>query len=224
MFFCLRIDLDYVPWDTPDATEFGHGEPAALLRILDLARYTGFKFHFFVSNRVLRAFPANAEAALNDGHDLDWLCKHPEAAEARFHDARALFSMIGHVPVGMAVRGAWPANGEEFDGIEQLAFLSAAPGLVPKGLKLFPVETRAAREATRAGMSARAWTDVTKTQLREAASRNFGLTLIVRPQVLARFDPKLSHLKEILDFARALDLPVQTLRDSLRSESSSTKP
>ena len=31
MYFCLRIDLDYVPWDTPDATEFGHGEPAVFL-------------------------------------------------------------------------------------------------------------------------------------------------------------------------------------------------
>ena len=30
MFLTLRIDLDYVPWDTPDAAEFGHGEPATL--------------------------------------------------------------------------------------------------------------------------------------------------------------------------------------------------
>lgn len=215
MYFCLRVDLDYVPWDTPDASEFGHGEPAALLRILDLARHTGYKLHFFISNRVLRAFPTNAEAVLNDGHDVDWLCKHPEAAETRFREARDLFSTIGHVPLGMAIRGSWPLEHPTFQGIETLRFLSAAPGISPAKLKLFPVESRPAREATRSGMSARAWTDVTKTQLRDAASRNFGLTLVVRPQVLARFDPRLAHLRELLDFATALDLQVRTLRDLL---------
>ena len=33
MFLTLRIDLDYVPWDSPDAHEFGHGEPAAFLNM-----------------------------------------------------------------------------------------------------------------------------------------------------------------------------------------------
>ena len=58
--------MDYVPWDTPDATEFGHGEPAMVLRLLDMARQRGFKYHFFASNRTLRAFPSSAEAVLND--------------------------------------------------------------------------------------------------------------------------------------------------------------
>ncbi len=94
MYFCLRIDLDYVPWDTPDAKDFGHGEPAMLLRILEMARHTGLKFHFFASNRVLRAFPANADAVLNDGHDLDWFCKHPEApGNARFQGKRLTNSL-----------------------------------------------------------------------------------------------------------------------------------
>jgi hypothetical protein len=215
MPFTLRVDLDYVPWDSPDAAEFGHGEPAALLRILDLARHTGYKFQFFVSNRVFRAFPTNAEAVLNDGHDLDWLCKHPEAADKRYEEAHQLFATIGHSPLGLAIRGAWPPEATTFKGIEQLQFLSAAPGAIPGRLRLFPVDTRAMREATRAGMSARAWTDVTKVQLREAASRNLGLTVIIRPQVLARFDPQLVHLRELLDFASALDVAVVTLRDRL---------
>src|SRR5580704_15703809 len=127
MYFCLRIDLDYVPWDTPDAKEFGHGEPAMLLRILELARHTGLKFHFFASNRVLRAFPANADAVLNDGHDLDWFCKHPEAPGARFQDAKAEFTSLGHEPAGFALRAAWPVTVKTFAGIEQMKFVSGPP-------------------------------------------------------------------------------------------------
>lgn len=218
MFLCLRIDLDYVPWDTPDAAEFGHGEPAVLLRVLELARHTGYKFQFFASNRVLRAFPANAEAVLNDGHDLDWFCKHPEAANDRYSEARALFSMIGHVPLGFSVRGSWPSSETTFDGIQEMRFISAHPGPHPKHLEFFPVETRSARDAVRSGVTARGWTDATKAQLRDAASRNLGTTLVVRPQVMARFDTKLTHLREILALAGALDMPIQTLRDRVRMD------
>jgi hypothetical protein len=209
-FFCVRVDLDYVPWDTPDANEFGHGEPAALLRLLDLARSTGCRLQFFVSNRVLRAFNATADAVLNEGHDLDWFCKHPEADSTRFVEALELFSALGSKPLGLCVRGSWPAEGGgAFLG---LRFLSAGPGSVPEGLRLFPVETKPDRDAARSGMTARAWTDGIKTSMRDAASRNRGLTVAVRPQVLARFDPKLSHVRELLEFAQAIGLPVRTLR------------
>ncbi len=207
------MDLDYVPWDTPDATEFGHGEPAVLLRILDLGRQTGFKFHFFVSNRVLRAFPANAEAVLNDGHDLDWLCKQPAEEGARFDEALKLFASIGHTPVGFAMKGSWPEGQPPFPGTESLKFISSGPGSVPPGLVHFLVETRPAREAVRGGLSARTWTDASKTQLRDAASRNAGTILDVRPQVLAKFDPRLSHVREVLEMAVAVGAPVVTLRD-----------
>ncbi len=215
MYFCLRIDLDYVPWDTPDAKEFGHGEPAMLLRILELARHAGFKFHFFASNRVLRAFPANADAVLNDGHDLDWICKHPEAPGARFGDAKAEFATLGHEPVGFALRTVWPAGVASFEGIEQMKFVSGPPGPVPSGLRLFPVEGKSVREIARTGISSRTWVEATKSQVRDAASRNIGLTLPVRPQVLARLDPRLTHLRELLDLSTAVGMPVRTLRDVL---------
>lgn len=218
MYLCLRIDLDYVPWDTPDAGEFGHGEPAALIRILEMGRHTGLKFHFFASERALRAFPANAEAVLNDGHDLDWLCKHPDQGERRLEEARAHFSMLGHVPQGLALRTAWPADVPAFEGLDTLRFVSAPPGAVPGGLIHFPIETRPVREAIRGGMSVRTWTDATKAQLREAASRRVGVTVDIRPQVLSRYDSRLTHLKEILDLARAVDLPIRTLRDLLRPD------
>jgi hypothetical protein len=216
MFFCLRVDLDYVPWDSPDASEFGHGEPAMLLKLLELGRFTGYKFHFFASNRVFRALSAVAEAVLNDGHDLDWLCKHPEHADARFRDAVALAGEHGHHFKGMAVRGSWPA-GATFEGIETLEFLTAQPGPIPGKLRLFPVEIRSARDAYRSGISARAWTDSAKAALREYASRNLSTTIVVRPQVLAKFDPRLGHVREILDLAQAADMQVRTLRDVMHN-------
>lgn len=212
MFLTLRIDLDYVPWDSPDAAEFGHGEPAMFLRILDLARATGGRYQFFVSNRVLRAFPATAEAVLNEGHDLDWFSKHPEEQEGRFEEALELFDAIGHKPVGLCIRGAWPVSAP-FPA--HMCYLSASQGPVPADVKLFPVDTKSDRDAMRTGVTARSWTDGIKSQLRDAASRNRSLTVSVRPQVLSKFDPKLSHLKEILDMAKAVELPLKTCRQEL---------
>jgi len=211
-YLCARIDLDYVPWDSPDASEFGHGEPAAFLRLLALARTTGFKFHFFISNRVMRAFPAAGEAILNEGHDLDWLCKHPEDANERFREAVTLFERLNHVPLGLGVRGAWPP-GARFDGIDQLQFISASTGVPPTGLRLFPIDSKPLRDVFRAGMSVRAWTDSMKTHVRMTAARNQSTTLSVRPQVLAKYDPHLVHYREILDLGRAVGLPLRTLRE-----------
>lgn len=213
MYFCLRVDLDYVPWDTPDAADFGHGEPAVLLRLLDLARFTGYKFHFFASNRVLRAFPSAIDAVLNDGHDLDWLCKHPGIGDARAPEALELFASMGHSPQGFAVRGTYPAEQKDLPPMPGLQFLSAAPGPHPPEVRLFPVETKTAREAVRGGLNTRSWTDAIKHTLRDGASRNLGNTLAIRPQVLAKYDPRLSHVREIVDLANAVGLPVRTLRD-----------
>ncbi|HVT14501.1 MAG TPA: hypothetical protein VHE55_19730 [Fimbriimonadaceae bacterium] len=213
MFLCLRVDLDYVPWDTPDAAEFGHGEPAAFLRLLDLARGSGYRFHFFASERVLRAFPATAEAVLNEGHDLDWFCKHPESVE-RKQQALDLFAGIGHRPIGLAIKGNWPSDGQP-KVLEGFRFISSGSGSTPANICHFPVETRAAREAFRSGTSLRTWTDSLKAQLRDFASRNMSLTIVVRPQVLAKFDPKLALLKEVLELSHAVGLEIRTLRQAL---------
>lgn len=212
MFFCLRVDLDYVPWDTPDAQEFGHGEPATVLRMLEMARFTGYKYHFFASLRVLRAFPSMADAVLNDGHALDWLCKHAED-EDRFEEAVRLLESVGNTPRGFAYKGAWPSAETTFDGMDRLSFLCADPGPHPAGLRFFPVETRIARESFRSGMTGRSWTDAVKTQVRDAASRNRGAIVVVRPQVLAKFDPYLSLTREILDLSMAVGLEPMSLRD-----------
>ncbi len=213
MFFCLRIDVDYVPWDTPDAEEFGHGEPAMLLRIFEFAKERGLKFQFFVSNRVIRAFPTTADAILNEGHDLDWLCKHPDESASRYEEALVLLRAIGHSPRGVAVKQVWPESAatQHFEGIE---FLSSEGAFCPTAWRHFPIELKQARSAQQAGMSVRTWTDTAKRLVRDAASRNRNVTIAVRPQALARWDPRLTHLAEIVDLATAVMLPVMTLREA----------
>lgn len=65
MNFLARVDLDFVSYE-------GSDHPAVLLRLLQVCRDHGFKVHFFITSRTLRAFPAAAEAILNEGHHLDW--------------------------------------------------------------------------------------------------------------------------------------------------------
>lgn len=213
MYLCLRIDLDYVPWDTPDAKEFGHGEPAVVVRLFDLARTLGIRYHFFASNRVMRAFPTIAEAALDEGHALDWLCKHPEAYIERYEEAVLLFGQVGSKIEGLSIRGPWPEETVATPLPSGLKFLSAAPGPHPPGVRLFPVETRGDRETFRSGQSVRTWTDSVKTHIRGVASLDRGATVCIRPQVLARFDPRLTHVKELAEIARAVGLRVTTLRE-----------
>jgi hypothetical protein len=209
----LRIDLDYVPWDTPDAQEFGHGEPAVLVRLLDLARSLGIRYHFFSSNRVLRAFPAVPEAVLNEGHALDWFCKHPEDFAARYEEGTMLFHQLGLNIAGFSVRGPWPESAIGVEIPEGVRFLSAAPGPHPPAVKFYPVETRGDRDTFRSGQSVRGWTDSVKAHLRAVASLNKGATVCIRPQVIARFDPRLAHVRELVELGSAVGLRVQTLRE-----------
>ena len=203
-FLCLRVDLDYVPWDTPDARQFGHGEPAMLLRLLETARRTGTRLHFFASERALRAFPTEADAVLNDGHDLDVLAKHPDQP-ARWDEARRLLARAGHAARGGAIRGPWPDGLAAPEGID---FFSGPPDAAPPG-RLFPTVGRSLHEAVRHGGSLRSWLDeVLPTALRE------GGTLVVSPQVLARVDPRLAGLEEALRAVRAAGVPTRTLREA----------
>lgn len=213
MYLCLRVDLDYVPWDTPDAQEFGHGEPAMFLRMLEMAKRTGSKFQFFASSRVLRAFPSTADAVLNEGHDLDWYCKHPGDV-ARSSEALELFLTLGHTPIGIATKEIWPTDtawpGEPFQ------FLCSPGKRCPKPIKHIPVESKPLREATRGGISLRDWADSSRSLIWDAAARRLGLTLVVRPQVLAKHDPKATVLRELIDLGRAVGLDIVTCRDLVK--------
>ncbi len=215
MRFCLRIDLDYVPWDEPDAREFGHGEPAMILRLLTLARTTGAKMHFFASDRVLRAFPQAAEAALSEGHHVDWFCKHPDQMVKRLPIARAALGELGSPLRGFALRNAWP-EGEPVP--PEAAALQFATGPVsggPPGLPYFPVNYRPEREAIRSGQSVRVWCDAVRQVMRERASLQQDVVIALRPQVLAKADPQLRLVREIMELAKVIGLQQRTLIEML---------
>ncbi len=212
MYLCLRVDLDYVPWDAPEAEEFGHGEPAMTLRLLDLARSTGWKYHFFASERVLRALPCAAEAVLGDGHDLDWLCRTPEEFAQRYEVAKRLFTALGHQPAGLAVRTPWPSGAPQSLPPE-LVFLSAPACTPPTAVHLFPVQTPLDQGMNRQERSGHAWADGFRREVREAASLNRGATIVVRPQVLAKLDPDLQRLQKVVEMGLAVGLKLRTIRD-----------
>ena len=95
--------------------------------------------------------------------------------------------------------------------------MSAHPGVVPPNLVLFPVETRGMREGVRGGLTTRVWCDAIKAVLREAATRDRHVTVVLRPQVLAKHDPKLTYVREILELAIAIGMPMTTLRERLKA-------
>jgi len=88
MNFLARVDLDFVSYE-------GSDHPAVLLRLLQLCRDHGYKVHFFITLRTLRAFPSAAEAILNEGHHLDWL----RTEEGDDTSAVELFSKHGIRPM-----------------------------------------------------------------------------------------------------------------------------
>lgn len=209
MRFTLRVDLDYVPWDSPDATEFGHGEPAMILRLLDLAEQVGGRWHFFASNRVLRAFSDSIGGLSAQGHALDWYCKHPEQWSTRASDAVVLFQEIGIMPVGLATKSAWPSDLPDIEPRHTFQYLSAPPGPAP--FKVFPVTAPSDRDAYRSGHSAVLWSSELKSILRSAAARGQDAVFSVRPQVLAKFDPHLDEVRALALLAKGLDFHIDCL-------------
>ena len=176
-----------------------------LLRLLELARRTGVRLHFFASERTLRAFPTEADAVLNDGHDLDYLAKHPEDP-SRWKEAHRLFQIAGHEVRGWAVREPWDERWTIPPGID---LLSGPEGGDPP-LRRFPVTGRTLHEAVRAGIGFRSWIEDLWPELERV-----GGTVVFSPQVLARVDPKLTLLEEALRRAGSVGLPIRTLREAV---------
>jgi|GEM_PF-673576 hypothetical protein len=213
MALCWRVDLDYVPWDTPDAEAYGHGEPAALLRLLQWSRERGLPLQFFVSNRVLRAFPASIDAIVAEGHAVDWLCKHPASPEPRLSEAQRLFATAGLRAQGLAVKHLWPPDApvEPFSAYRFISVTAPAPPFLGQAFQVDPLPLR---EAVRSGQSYRSWVEKAQ-QVLLAASADATVTLAVRPQLLARLDPKLEALDPLTHLAWERGHQVVTLRAAI---------
>ena len=205
MFFCIRWDLDYVPWDTPDAIEFGHGEPAMLIRILDFARERGLRFQFCASNRVLRAFPALGDAILDQGHDLDWYCKHPEEPEMRWPTAQELFSRLGKPPEGVAFKTP-PPTLSSLDSSFRWTCGGTVSGVFEIPVKMFSVHTQLA-----SGVGYKKGLDEVSNQLLEPSEP---CCLAIRPQDLRKVDPRLGGLDQLFKLCEAHAIPILTLRQA----------
>ncbi|MBL8049564.1 MAG: hypothetical protein JNJ45_12880 [Chthonomonas sp.] len=76
----IALNVTYVPWEIEGRAAADHGEPAMVLRFLQVARELGLKYQFFVSQDVRRAFPKLVDTILNEAHELDV----PPANQASF--------------------------------------------------------------------------------------------------------------------------------------------
>jgi hypothetical protein len=209
---CIRLDLDYVPWDAANATKYGHGEPAMVIKLLDFARQRGLKFHFFISNRSLRLFPTIADAVLGEGHDLDWFCHYPDDP-ALFEEAENLFALAGHKIVGLATNLPWP-EGEQPAYLEKIQFISAPKSPAPLGSVFFPVTAVFENEDLPYNLGANAEIDFEAIKARTESETVS--TLVAAPQFLAKRDPHLQRFETLTTNARLWSIPIRTLRDALK--------
>ena len=212
---CLRFDLDYVPWDAANAELYGHGEPAMVLKLLELARQTGAKFHFFVSNRSLRTFPTLADAILSERHDLDWLTHFPDDPDL-FEEAKQLFALAGHKIEGLATSKPWP-EGLDATWLSGLRFLTAPPGPHPNPLAFFPESGRFDEEVAPVQFGNRLQLHIDELTLPSEDGTEPVRTLVARPQILAKHDPQLKHLRLLLD----AKIQIITLRDAIKGDDQS---
>lgn len=197
---CLRFDLDYVPWDSVNAEKYGHGEPAMILKLLDFARQSGFKFHFFISNRALRTFPTTADAILGEGHDLDWLTSDLQTLE----EAKILFSLAGHDIQGLATASPLKV-GESLDDIH---FLTGPEGAHESNVPYFP-----AIDFEELSLMFRAERERLSAEGHVAVVTN-------RPQEMAKLDPSLSRFKNLVRQISESSTPIRTLRDVVKRRDS----
>ncbi len=184
-----------------------------VLRLLDLARASGLKFHFFVSARVLRAFPAAADAILGEGHDLDWLCLDPSLRG--YEAASEEFWLIGHKAVGVAFKAAFP-EGLALDWFREFQFASCRSCESFNADCCFPASSPSDLEAIRSGAGLRAWADTAKTALSRGQDSG-GVILLLHPGLQALFDAKLHHLRDVCEFAMSQETPVISLRDAIKN-------
>lgn len=191
----VRVDLRAMPWPGLENRELGHGEVATLVRLLDLARHEGTKYHFFVSSDVMKVYPAAVESVLGDLHDLDWL---GDGSKAGWEEAQGLARKFQHRFEGVALVGA----GQVFEG----EGFTTGVGEVD-----FPVNLARQDEFLEGKPSE--WLRAVMEGL-ERFEEGVAV-LVVSPQVLGRTDPSLTKVRQILGRARELGFVNRTFREIL---------
>jgi hypothetical protein len=202
MEFCLRIDLDYVPWDADE-----HGDPAMVVRLLDQARTMGWRHHFFGSTRTLRAFPPLAESILNDGHDLAWICPRPEQVVIDLREASTVFGLHGEAVQGAGLIGAWPAG---LPGPEELKWYSSVDGTAPPDALVFPTLWISPKDAAKRGLGGEMWGEMVLEQI---AGIEDSIAVRVQPAFLARVDPRLKMVEKMMAGLAAQGRTLKTMRE-----------
>lgn len=94
MRLILQVEVDYLPWhDWP--SHGGHHHALTMVsRLCELARRTGFVYHFVVRTKSLRAFPTLPPLILSEGHALDvW-----ESDTDAWKEGKQLLAKLGHLP------------------------------------------------------------------------------------------------------------------------------
>ncbi len=202
MTFCLRIDLDYVPWEAEE-----HGEPAMVVRLLDQAREKGWRHHFFVSTRTLRALPTLADSILNEGHDLDWICPRPDNIERDFNEAQQVFGEHGHVIEGAGLINAWPAG---LPGPAPLRWYASIDGTGPGEAVIHPTLWISPKDAAKSGLGGEMWGEMVVERL---AGVEGALAIRTLPSFLSRIDPRLRSLDKMISALLAAGGQMKTLRE-----------
>lgn len=208
----LRVDLDYVPWDTPDVEEFGHSEPAVVLKLLQWAASRKLSLSFFCSTRVMRVFPSMVAKVEYEGHVVEWLCKHPQEFRSRLESAMEVFASCGAKPEGIGFKTHATIKKEDYKQWP-FRFSSGPPGTSVEGLPCFPVDGNTDRESYWANIPAYKWADQLKGMIRNRSTSHDVLTIGIRPQVLAKYDPTLQHLDSLVEYVQVMDTPIVLLRD-----------
>ena len=94
MRLILQVEVEYLPWhDWP--SHGGHHHALTMVsRLCELARRTGFVYHFVVRAKTRRAVPTLPPLILSEGHALDVWEREPEA----WQEGKQLLAKVGHLP------------------------------------------------------------------------------------------------------------------------------
>lgn len=209
MYLCLRVDLEYVPWQSGTSNVLPHSEPAMFIRLLDIARKLGPRIHFFATVPVMRAFPALVTALLQEGHDIDWLCTDVNEANQGFARAQAHVSDSNYEIRGVGFKDQWPAEAE-FP--REAHFLSSRAGPTPNWLRHFPISIMIDGDRVKSSQTMSNLNEDMRALLRDHASRRVPATFAIQLPALGIVDRQLLSLQRLIEFSESIDMPIRTLR------------